>query len=584
MARSKGTGKGRGKKNEQPQTTRQKLSAVIKRVRDKLREDAGLGGDADRLPQLTWMLFLKFLDDHERAQEDAYGDAYAPIIQAPYRWRDWAPAALMQQAKKGDELLDFVNKELFPHLSKRSGSGEHDLRSVVGKIFQGTYNRLRSGYILREVVEKLDEINFNASDDVHLVSHFYETMLREMRDAAGDSGEFYTPRPVIRLIIDRLAPKRGERILDPACGTCGFLVEAHERLKAEARTPALKQQLESNLLGIEKKTMPYLLGIVNLLLHGVEEPAVKERNTLGTPIREIKDEDRVDMIATNPPFGGEEEPGIVNSFPEGLRTKETAVLFVQYVMARLKKPGGRAGIVLPNGFLFGEGIMGHVKKQLLERFNLHTIVRLPQGVFAPYTSITTNLLFFEAGDPEAEGYCTKEVWYYEHPLPEGRKQYTKQKTLEFEEFKTLIEWWDSREENEHAWKFPFLNNLRQLEEKARPHWEAAGEAKREADRLAAQVEELKKQAGADESEIDVLRGQEQSQREIARTEQAKGDALYWSAFNIEIKNPRTSVDLQHRAPEELIESMIANTHRVLEIMEECRTLLNKQEGAEEGTI
>jgi type I restriction enzyme M protein len=451
MARNDSPRKGRAKKNSQPVSTKQRLHTLIKTARDKLREDAGMSTDADRLPQLTWMLFLKFLDDHERAQEEELGEQYAPIVEAPYHWRDWANPENIQAALKGDELIEFVNQRLFPYLAHLSGQG-YDLRNVIGKIFQGLSNRVRSGYILREVVEQVSGINFNLSEDVHLVSVFYETMLRQMRDAAKTSGEFYTPRPVVRLIIDRLAPKLGERVLDPACGTCGFLAEAYERLKGEARTPAALEQLQASLLGVEKKTTPYLLGVMNLLLHGVARPAVDERNALASPVREIKDTDRVDVIATNPPFGGQEEPGILNNFPEGMRTKETAILFFQCVMARLKRPGGRCGVVLPNGFLFGTGVAAQVKKMLLERFNLHTIVRLPEGVFAPYTDIRTNLLLFEAGDPEAVGYCTREIWYYEQPLPEGRKKYGLKNPLDFEEFQPLLEWWADRRENERAWK------------------------------------------------------------------------------------------------------------------------------------
>ena len=249
-------------------------------MRDKLREDAGISTDAERLPQLTWMLFLKFLDDHEKAQEDELGHRHVPVIEAPYRWRDWAMPADIQTARKGDDLLTFVNTDLFEYLRKRSGGGQNDLREIVGKVFRGTYNLVRSGYILREVVETLSGINFNSSDDVHIVSHFYETMLKEMRDASGKSGEYYTPRPLVRLIIDRLTPKLGDRILDPACGTCGFLAEAYERLKPEAKTPAARKALHENIMGIEKRTMPYLLGVVNLLLHGIDQPALDERNTL----------------------------------------------------------------------------------------------------------------------------------------------------------------------------------------------------------------------------------------------------------------------------------------------------------------
>jgi len=437
-----------------PLSSREQLNATIKSVRDLLRKDAGLAGDTDRLPQLTWLLFLKNLDDFEISQEDELGEVYVPVIEAPYRWSDWAAVADKTQRLTGDELLDFVNNDLIPYLARISGSGEHDIRTIIGTIFQGTYNRVRSGYILREVVDKLSSINFNSSEDIHAVSHFYETMLREMRDAAGDAGEFYTPRPVVRFIINRLDPKLGERILDPACGTCGFLVEAYEHLREQARNPELRRLLQDSLMGIEKKSMPYLLGVMNLLLHGIEYPNIVERNALSNNIRQVRDADRVDVVATNPPFGGEEERGILNNFPEGMRTAETALLYFQYVMAMLKRPGGRCGIVLPNGFLFGGGVATEVKRQLLNRFNLHTIVRLPNGVFAPYTGIPTNLVFFEACEPDCKEPCTREVWYYELPLPEGRNNYTKTKPLQYEEFADCIAWWDNREENERAWKVP----------------------------------------------------------------------------------------------------------------------------------
>jgi type I restriction enzyme M protein len=449
-----GTGSRGSRKAKVPLTSREQLNSTIKSVRDLLRKDAGLSGDTDRLPQLTWLLFLKNFDDFEYAQEEELGETYEPVIAHPYRWRDWAAVEDKTRRLTGDELLDFVNNHLLPYLGLISGSSDRDIRTIVGTIFQGTYNRIRSGYILREVVDKLSTINFNSSDDIHAVSHFYESMLREMRDSAGDAGEFYTPRPVVRFIIDRLAPQLGERVLDPACGTCGFLVETYEQLGGEVRNPEQSKLLQDSLMGIEKKSMPYLLGVMNLLLHGVEYPNIVERNALSTNIRQIKDAERVDVVATNPPFGGEEERGILNNFPEGMRTSETALLYFQYVMALLKRPGGRCGMVLPNGFLFGGGVAAEVKRQLLTRFNLHTIVRLPNGVFEPYTPISTNLVFFEACAPEDEETCTREVWYYELPMSEGRKKYSKTKPLQYEEFAHCIAWWNKREENERAWKVP----------------------------------------------------------------------------------------------------------------------------------
>jgi type I restriction enzyme M protein len=430
------------------------LTATIKNVRDTMRKGSGLSTDLDRMPQLIWLLFLKLLDDFELAQQEEWGEQYAPILSPHYRWRDWAAVGSSAYRRTGDDLIRFVNEELFPHLREVSGTGPRDIRTVVGTIFQGTDNRIRSGYVLREVVDELTGIDFNSSDDIHTLSLFYETMLQQMRDAAGENGEFYTPRPVVRFIVDRLAPRLGERVLDPACGTGGFLVETYERLKEQARDPEQRRRLEDNLMGIEKQPMPYLLAITNLLLHGIERPNIAERNALQRNINHIQGGERVHVIATNPPFGGAEEPGILSNFPLGKRTQETAILFVQYVMAMLKRPGGRCGIVLPNGFLFGDKVAAEVKKQLLERFNLHTIVRLPNGVFAPYTDIPTNLLFFEAGSPGPDGFCTREIWYYEHPLPEGRRSYTKTQPLQFEEFECCRAWWDNREENDRAWRVP----------------------------------------------------------------------------------------------------------------------------------
>ena len=506
------TGIKKMKKAKEPQTSKQQLSSTIKSVRDLLRKDAGLSGDTDRLPQLTWLLFLKSIDDAERTHEVIYGDAFEPIIEPPFRWRDWAAVQDKTQRRTGDELLDFVNGELIPYLAQLSGSGEFDIRTIIGTIFQGTVNRIRSGYILREVVDKLSTINFNSSDDIHAVSHFYETMLKEMRDAAGDSGEFYTPRPVIRFIINRLAPKFGERVMDPACGTAGFLVETYEQLK-HVRSPEDQKLLEESLMGIEKKPMPYLLGVMNMLLHGVEYPHLSERNALATNIRQIRDEERVDVVATNPPFGGDEERGILNNFPDGMRTTETAILFFQYVMAMLKRPGGRCGIVLPNGFLFGNGVASIVKKQLLTRFNLHTIVRLPKGTFAPYTDITTNLLFFEACSLEGlegETTCTREVWYYELPLPEGRKGYSKTKSLQFEEFDDCITWWDNRVENEYAWKVSV-------------------------------------------------------------------EQLLANDCNLDVKNPNSKKDFEHLPPEQLVKSIVEKERRILEIMNEIEQMLVRGE-------
>lgn len=425
------------------------LSSTIKRARDIMRKDAGLSTDVDRIPQLSWILFLKAFDDLEK-ERGLLNPNYREAIEKPYRWRDWA--AEKEKGLTGDELKNFVNEELFPYLRGLIGTDEKDQRTVIAEVFREIYNSMRSGYLLRDIINLVDAIDFTSSDDIHTMAHLYESMLKEMRDAAGSNGEFYTPRPVIRFIVNQVKPKIGEKILDPALGTGGFLTESYEYMKGQQEKTEDREILQYHtLFGIEKKPMPYLLGMMNLLLHGIEKPNVRRDNALRIPLYEITDKDRVNVIMTNPPFGGEEEKGIMTNFPEATRTSETALLFLQFIMRRLKD-GGRCGMVVPDGTLFDSSAVGkRIKKDLVDNFNLHTIVRLPKGVFSPYTIIETNLLFFEKDGP------TKEIWYYEHPIPTNRQEiknpcYTKTKPLGYEEFRPLQEWWNSREENEYAWK------------------------------------------------------------------------------------------------------------------------------------
>lgn len=458
--KTKTNGNGAGA-NGTPATTAQRLGTILKASRDIMRKDKGLSGEIDRIPVLTWIMFLKFLDDMEsmRAEEAKLsGKKFKPAIEAPYRWRDWAAK---EDGITGDELIAFINQEecrrpdgskgagLFAYLRALRGAEGGDRRDVIATVFKGTVNRMINGYLLRDVINKINGIHFTSSDEIHTLGNFYESMLKEMRDAAGDSGEFYTPRSVVRFMVDVIDPKIGEMVLDPACGTGGFLVEAYSHMEKQCKTVQQRRQLQQGtILGNEAKPLPYLLAQMNLLLHGLETPRIEPGNSLSVPLREIGDKERVDVILTNPPFGGEEERGILSNFPEDKQTTETALLFLQLIMRKLKrapKPG-RAAVVVPNGVLFGDGIAARIKEELLREFNLHTIVRLPNGVFAPYTDIPSNLVFFEKGSP------TKTIWYYELPLPEGRKKYSKTTPLQFEEFAAARAWWNQRQEGAQSWQ------------------------------------------------------------------------------------------------------------------------------------
>lgn len=439
-------------------TTAQRLAALLKSARDTIRKDKGLNGDLDRLPLLTWLIFLKFLDDHEADAESKAALArkkYTPTIDPPYRWRDWA----VKDDFSGDTLLKFTrdedtplpNKErgpgLIPYLRSFTGSNDPK-RQVVGRVFSGVINRMEQESTFWDVVEQINGIHFNSTDEISTLGHLYESMLKEMRDAAGDSGEFYTPRAVVRFMVAATNPKLGETVLDPACGTGGFLVEAFAHLKQQAKKAADVTTLQqASIFGTEAKPLPYMLCQMNLLLHGLDAPRIDKRNSLDRKISEIGDADRFDVILTNPPFGGEEEKGIQNNFAADKQTSETALLFLQLIMRLLRRqPTGRAAVVVPNGTLFGDGVCGRIKHELLTQFNLHTVVRLPNGVFAPYTSIPTNVLFFDRSGP------TEHVWYYEQPLPAGKKNYTKTAPMQFEEFADCLAWWTDRTENERAWK------------------------------------------------------------------------------------------------------------------------------------
>jgi type I restriction enzyme M protein len=600
--------------NRKPQTTAQRLGSVIKSARDIMRKDKGLNGELDRLPQLTWILFLKLLDDVEKIREEeailaGTSAKYKPTIEAPYRWRDWAAN---DEGMSGEELQRFISQDevtlrdgtkclgLFPYLRGLQSKTGRDRQDIIREVFRGISNRMESGALLRDVVNKVNEIHFDRSEEVNILSDFYESMLKEMRDAAGDSGEFYTPRAVVAFMVKAIAPQVGDTIHDPACGTAGFLVAAYKYLREKCQ-PKDWKILQSSLSGIEAKSLPLMLAQMNLLLNGVEYPDVERKNSLSTPINQIGVKDQVDVILTNPPFGGEEEAKIKENFDPKMQTAETALLFLQLIMRSLKgepKPG-RAAIVVPNGTLFGDGVAAKIKEKLLTEYRLHTIVRLPNGVFAPYTSIPTNLLFFDAAG------ATEEIWYYEVPLPEGRKSFSKTKPMQESDFDSCFAWWHDRTETAQAWKYEFRKAYEQAKSEAQPHWDAARQAEVNANRNAKRVKELetqiqavnatlldfapeKEQAGVKRQIEDLkaeqkrVQAEERREREIAKQEQTKGDSLYWYIYNLDQKNPNAQNDFEHLPPEQLVADIWKKEQRILEILGEIKDVLQTKPSEKEN--
>ncbi len=389
------------------------------------------------------MFFLKILDDQDQELELLKTDYQSPIPEK-FQWRNWAADP---EGITGDELLNFVNSELFPafkDLQVLGASGGR--RRVVREVFEDAYNYMKSGQLMRQVINKINQVDFNDLAERQHFGDIYEQILNDLQ-SAGNAGEYYTPRAVTAFMVDRIDPKPGEMLLDPACGTGGFLTCAIRYMKDRyVKRREDDQLMEGSLRAVEKKQLPHMLCVTNMLLHGIEDPSfVRHDNTLARPYISYSASDRVDIVVTNPPFGGREEDGIESNFPKHFQTKETADLFLALII-RLLKPGGRAAVVLPDGTLFGEGVKARLKEHLLAECNLHTIVRLPNSVFKPYASIGTNLLFFVKGEP------TKDIWFYEHCVPEGQKAYSMTRPIRFEHLQGCRDWWDNREENEVAWK------------------------------------------------------------------------------------------------------------------------------------
>jgi len=425
------------------------IGTLIKTIQDIMRKDVGVDGDAQRISQIVWLLFLKIFNDREEEWQLTIPEYKTPL-QSRYRWQSWAKDP---EGITGEELIDFVNNELFPSLKRLAyvaGVSPHG--RVIGSVFEDAYNYMKSGTLLRQVINTIEEeVDFNSSSDRHLFNDIYEKILADLQ-SAGNAGEYYTPRAVTQFMVETLNPQLGETVLDPACGTGGFLTNTIEHLKGQVNNADDLKSLQESIHGVEKKPLPHMLALTNMMLHGIDVPTnIRHDNTLSRPLKDYGPKERVDIIVTNPPFGGMEEDGIENNFPKKYQTRETADLFMALIMHRLKQNTGRAAVVLPDGFLFGEGVKTNLKRELLEEFNLHTIVRLPKGVFSPYTSISTNILFFEKGGP------TKEVWFFEHPYPEGYKAYSRTRPLTIQEFDREKAWWGGaerewRKADEYAWK------------------------------------------------------------------------------------------------------------------------------------
>ena len=411
------------------------LSGFIKSIRDIMRNDAGINGDAQRIEQIVWMLFLKVYDSQEEEWEFTEGDSFKSIIPEECRWRNWANSDLT-----GPNLLKFVDGTLFPTLKALDVDASTPIKqSIVKTMFDEANQYMKDGVLLRQVVNLVNSLDFTDYNESHAIGDLYETILKELQNA-GSSGEFYTPRALTDFMAKMINPQIGEKMADFACGTGGFITSWLKELEKKVVTAEDKEQLHNSIYGMEKKPLPYMLAVTNMLLHEVNNPRIEQGNSLIRDLLDYTEKDKFDVILMNPPYGGSEKKDVQNHFPDDIASSETADLFMAVIMARLKK-NGRAAVVLPDGFLFGtDNAKINLKKNLLEKFNLHTVIRLPASVFAPYTSITTNILFFDNNKP------TEETWFYRMDMPEGYKHFSKTKPILLEHFKVVEEWWNNREE------------------------------------------------------------------------------------------------------------------------------------------
>ena len=547
------------------------LSSTIKSIQDIMRKDDGVDGDAQRIGQLTWMLFLKIFDQREEEWEDDAndrGETYHSPIPEECRWRNWAAYKDGKPQIAANELIEYVNTHVFRGLKEFETNNEEKAK-VVRDVFADTNNYMKSGTLMLGVIEKLDEvINFHDFTTRQHLGDIYEQILNDLR-SAGNAGEFYTPRAITKFMVQMVNPrlKKRETVLDPACGTGGFLTATIDHFDSQISKKSGaedKKAIKQCIRGIERKQLPHLLCTTNMLLHGIDVPSqIEHRNTLAKGWNDWQLTERVDCVITNPPFGGMEDEGVGADYPQDLRTRETADMFLVLIIKKLLKDnGGRGAIVLPDGTLFGEGVKAKVKELLLRECNLHTIIRLPNGVFNPYTGIKTNLLFFTKGKP------TETIWFYEHPYPLGYKSYSKTKPLRLEEFDVEKAWWGKesnsfadRVETEQAWKIDFKAIKQEAEAKAQPHWDKAESLKNDASALGTQIKDLRESIKGEkqvtvrekvEAKIGELNGQIEQLNQQAKDEQAAGDRHYWPIYNLDIRNPNAPGEESHD-PDKLLE-------------------------------
>lgn len=427
------------------------VNNIIKRIQNIMRSDAGINGDAQRIEQMTWLFFLKVYDTQEETWEyKAYTEKreYESIIPEPLRWRNWAIDNKDGNALTGDKLLAFVNNELFPVLKELPvDANTPRSKSIVRETFADLNQYMKDGTLLRQVINIVNEIEFDDADDRHTFGDIYESILKDLQ-SAGNAGEFYTPRALTDFIVMMLNPRLGETFGDFTSGTGGFLTSALNHLRTQVKSATDEDKLQRALIGQEWKPLPYLLSITNLLLHDIESPNIRHCDSLGTNVSDFKDSDRVDVIGMNPPYGGSTGTSVQSNFPSAYRSSETADLFIALIMYRLKA-NGRCGVIIPDGFLFGtDGAKPALKESLLRKFNLHTIIRLPGSIFSPYTSIATNILFFnnESAVGAPAGFRTNETWFYRLDMPEGYKHFSKTRPMRIEHCQPIIDWWNDRHE------------------------------------------------------------------------------------------------------------------------------------------